>query len=83
MGEFFVKQVFATAGHYCYHFYDQLDFTTNPYILLQIRQKLLERKQNIENSEKAKKQRQLKKIGKKVSSLQKAGKEDILIQDFW
>ena len=82
MGEFFIKQVFATAAHYCYHFYDQLDFTKDLYILLQIRQKLLERKQNIENSEKAKKQRQLKKIGKKVSSLQMAGKEDILIQDF-
>ena len=69
MGEFFIKQVFATAGHYCYHFYEQLDFTANPYILLQIRQKLLERKQNMENSEKAKKQRQFKKLGKTTFQL--------------
>ena len=75
MGEFFIKQVIATVGHCCYRFYDQQDFTANPYILLQIRHKLLERKQNMENSEKAKKQRQLKKIGKKVSSLQTAGKK--------
>lgn len=42
-----------------------------------IRQKLLERKQNMEKSEKAKKQRQLKKVGKKIQQevLQKRQEE--------